>query len=144
MQRWRRLTPRRIEKVIKLSDLFMALWLIQYAQLWFSGWAAGSAENTEVTWLVVWGGIQPVKKLNSNFTVARSGIATTQTYDSWLLWKQKVHCGWFYRKFYLCIYFAILFFKTTVPKANYVTKTMQHFPLKKDNIKNCIVVYNSA
>lgn len=74
---------------------------------------------------------QPVRKLNSNFTVARSGIATTQTYDSRLLWKQEVHCGWFYRKFYLCIYFANLFFKTTVPKANYVTKTMQHFLLKK-------------
>lgn len=46
MQRWRLWNLQRIEEVIRLSDLFMALWLIQYAQLWFSRWPAGSAEST--------------------------------------------------------------------------------------------------
>lgn len=85
VRRWCPPTPRRIEKVISLSDLFMALWLIQYAQLWFSAWAAGSSENTEATWLVLWGGIyefstcqeaelQPQRRLKIQG-------ATPETYD---------------------------------------------------------------
>lgn len=68
-----------------LPDLCMALSLIQYAQLWFSSWAVGSAENTKVTWLVMWGGIYEFStcqeaELQLYSGYSRSGITTTQTY----------------------------------------------------------------